>query len=87
MNQAVPGDTAMADKSRRNDQQAIVSAAIAGAFVTGMSSRVVDQLATQRSEIRQSFPDQCFPFCSSTCSLLIAHAGSAFLNGLTLTAW
>ena len=87
MNHAVPGDTAVAEKNRRHDQQSIVSAAAAGPFVTGVSRRVVDQLATQRSENRQSLLDDRFPFRSSTGIVAITHAGSAFLNGLTLTAW
>ncbi len=86
MNHAVPGDTAVAEKSRRNDQQAIVSTAATGTFVTGVSRRVVDQLATQRSQHRQSLLDDRFPVGSSTGIVAITHAGSAFLNGLTLTA-
>ncbi len=86
MNHTVSGDTAVAEKNRRNDQQAIVSAAATGTFVAGVSRRVVDQLATQRSENRQSLLDDRFPVGSSTSIVAIAHAGSAFLNGLTLTA-
>jgi len=46
MNHAVPGDTAVADEGGRYDQQAVVRAAATGPFVTGVPSRVVDQLAT-----------------------------------------
>ena len=87
MNHAVPGDTAVPEKSRRNNQQAIVGAAATGTFVTGVSSRVVDQFATLRNQHRQSLLDDRFPLGSRSGCVLIAHAGSAFLNGLTLTAW
>jgi len=87
MNHAVPGDTAVTEKGRRNNQQAIVGAAAAGTFVTGVSSRVVDQFATLRKQGGQSLLDDRFPLGSRTVCVLIAHAGSAFLNGLTLTAW
>lgn len=84
MNHAVPGDTAVTEKGRRNNQQAIVGAAAAGTFVTGVSSRVVDQFATLRKQHGQALLDDRFPLGGR---ILIAHAGSAFLNGLTLTAW
>ncbi len=87
MNHAVPGDTAVADKSGRNDQQAIVRAATTRPFVTGVSSRVVDQLATEWCQNRQPLLDDPFPVGRSTGSVLIAHAGRAFLNGLTETDW
>ena len=58
-----------------------------GALVTGLSCRVVDQLATQRRENRQALLDDRFPVGSGSGMLAITHAGSAFLKGLTLTAW
>ena len=87
MNHAVPGDTAVAEKNRRHDQQSIVSAAAAGPFVTGVSRRVVDQFATLRKQHGQALLDDRFALGSRSGRILIAHAGSAFLNGLTLTAW
>ncbi len=87
MNHAVPGDTAVTEKGRRNNQQAIVGAAAAGTFVTGVSSRVVDQFATLRKQHGQALLDDRFALGSRSGRILIAHAGSAFLNGLTLTAW
>lgn len=78
-------DSAMTCKTRSNDQQAIVATAAARPFVTGVPSRVVDNFDALGCQYRESLPDDRFAVVDG--GLPIAHAGSAFLNGLTVTAW
>ena len=60
----------------RNDQQFVMPAAAARAGVSGMLRRIVDDFQAERGEEGEPFLQQC---------LDVAHAGKAFLNGLTVT--
>lgn len=73
-------------ESGRHDQQAIMPTAAACASVTGVPRRVVDQLEASRRQGRQAPANDRF----ETALLItrgewLAHAGKAFLNGLTDT--
>lgn len=86
MNDAVTSQTALASESGGDYQQAIVPATAFGTFVPGMARRVVDQFGTNRLQNREPLLNDRFTAGGSS-GLRTAHAGSTFLNGLTVTAW
>lgn len=76
INQAMAGDCVLAHKERRDDIELVV-AAILGAGMPGMAMRLVlyhDGLGSQDSQ----------PLAQQINGIA-AHAGRAFLNGLTVT--
>ncbi len=79
------GETRLAGKSGRNDQQAIVFAATAGACVAGVPGRVIDQFQTDRRQNCEPLLNDRDDVSSIGGGWRFSHAGSAFLNGLTIT--
>lgn len=74
--QAVAGDAGLAGKSGRDDFDPVV-AALAGAGVAGMTVRVVLNGECKGGEYGKPF--------AQVVDHVGAHAGSTFLNGLTVT--
>lgn len=60
-----------------------MAATAAGALVSGVQGRVIDQLQAQRIKPGQSLAKDGFDVIWPMHAL--AHAGKTFLNGLTLT--
>ena len=81
VHQSMAGDGRSSGELGRDDQQAIVSATTLGARVPGVLGRVVNELELYGIESGQTFAQQVFD-----CRDSLIHAGSTFLNGLTLTA-
>ena len=87
VNHAVADQAFLAGKIRRDDQQPIVTAATLGALMTSVPRRIVDQFQANRRQDGESLADDRLAVGGKTGALRIAHAGRAFLNGLTVTAW
>lgn len=85
MNQAVTAQPCLPGKSLRHDQQAVMSATVAGAGVTGVFRRIVDQFETDRRQGGESLADDCAKVDRFGAGRRVTHAGNTFLNGLTLT--
>ena len=79
------GETRLTGKSGRDDLQAIVPAATAGACMAGVPGRVVDQFQTDRRQNCEPLLNDRGDVCSIHRGRGITHAGSTFLNGLTIT--
>lgn len=87
MHEAVTSQPWLSGKGFGDDQHAVVPAAAPGAGVTGVPGRVVDQLELGRRQGRKALadqPDDIRRVADDGCR--VAHAGSTFLKGLTLTA-
>ena len=85
MNQAVATQPCLPGKNLRDDQQAVMPAAAADAGVTGVFRRIVDQFETNRRQGGESLANDCAKVGRFGAGRGITHAGSTFLNGLTLT--
>ncbi len=79
------GETRLTGKSGGDDQQAIVSAATSGACMAGVHGRVVDQFQTDRRQNCEPLLNDRGDVSSIGGGWRFSHAGSAFLNGLTIT--
>ncbi len=86
MEQAVTRQTALAGERGRDDQQAKMTTTAFGAGVAGVPRGVVDHLQAKRLKNAESLLNDCLNLCSSADSARVTHAGSTFLNGLTVTA-
>ncbi len=77
INQAMAGDGVFAGKNHGDDVDMVMAAAITGAGMAGMQVRVVADGQGCRLQHAQALAEQF--------DRRAAHAGSAFLNGLTVT--
>lgn len=87
---AMTGQTTLAGKGWRNNQQTIVSTAAFGTLMTGVARRIVDQLDAIRRQHGEALMDQCLAVALDVVDggeRRFAHAGKTFLNGLTVTDW
>lgn len=77
INHAMAGDCVFAHKGRGDDVDMVMATAAAGAGMSGMQMRVVADGKRGRLQDRQALAQQF--------DGVGAHAGKAFLNGLTVT--
>ena len=85
MDQAVTSEARLTGEGVGDDQQAIVPAAALGAGVAGVPGGIVDQLQADRCEHRQALLNDRRDGGRAAGGGRRVHAGSTFLNGLTLT--
>lgn len=85
VNQAVPGQRRLAGESGRDDQQTVMPATASRACVARVPGRVVDQFQANWREQRQALANDCFDIGNIPGDWRFTHAGSTFLNGLTVT--
>jgi len=85
VDESVPGQRRLAGERCRDDKQSVVTATAAGAGMTGMQRRVVNQFQAQRLQSGQPFAQNGFEIAGRVLRRDLVHAGNAFLKGLTLT--
>lgn len=85
VDEPVAGQRRLAGELCRDNKQAVMTAAAPRTGMTGMQRGVVNQFEAQGSESGQPFAHNGFEIASRVLRRNVAHAGKAFLKGLTLT--